>query len=233
MKFIPLQSNSKEPLKCRSWKKTMSSDPAAWQAWLAAGLNIGMPTGKVNGGIMAVDWDDRDLLAHFFRKNRDRIKAMTLTPRGGGHCFFRGEGPNAQGKPDIRGEGGYVLRPPSTIDGKPYRDVPGYELRSVEQLGEFQDMWYPTKEVKTPKPATAVTNEIRNIHRYIRGIKSIQGQHGSDECFRVACLLRDYRFSELEALAEMIAWSQECAEPEWSIKELIHKIQDAYRKVTQ
>lgn len=224
VKLIPLEPNSKEPLKGRSWKKTMSSDPAVWQQWLAAGLNIGMPTGKPNDGIMAVDYDDRESAVCFFRENRERIKAITTTPRGGAHFFFHGDGPNAHGKPDIRGTGGYVVRAGSSISGKVYRDVPGYELRSAEQLTEFQQMWYPKQKEVTNQSK----REVRNVNRYIMGIFAY-GSKGHDDAYSAACVLRDNGVPEVDALVAMYEWNKTNADPPFTMKELHHKIYDAYR----
>lgn len=228
MKLIALQPNSKKPLEGESWKKLMSADPAVWQRWLAEGLNIAMPTGSVNGGIMVVDWDSHDLAVKFFRENRKRIRAIVSTPRGGAHFYFRGNGPNAQGKPDIRGEGGYVGRPPSTIDDKPYRDVSGYEFRSVEELTEFQSCWYPTKEVHQ-----TLSKEIKNARAYIGKIVAVSGQHGHNAAFRAACRLRDAGLTEVEALAALVEWNKTNALPPFDTKSLLHKVRDAYAKVKQ
>lgn len=223
VKLIPLAPNSKLPLKHHSWKKQMTDDPAVHEQWLKAGLNIGMPTGEPNG-IMVVDYDDRDSAVRFYRENRERIKAITLTPRGGAHFYFRGDGRNAQGKPDIRGTGGYAVRR-GTISGKAYREVPGYELRSVEQLTEFQDIWYP----KRKEVAQQIRSDIRNARAYIGRIVAY-GSSGHNSAFRAACRLRDAGYSEVDALAAMVEWAQTNSDPQLSVKEVLHKVRDVFRK---
>ncbi len=80
------------------------------------------------------------------------------------------------------------------------------------------------------KPASG---KIRDPRSYIRRIVSVQGQRGSDACFRVACVLRDEGKTPEEALEYMLEWNKECALPPWTVKELIHKIRDSYAKLAR
>jgi len=45
------------------------------------------------------------------------------------------------------------------------------------------------------------------------------------------CILRDAGLSEAETLAAMIEWNQANAEPPWTVKELLHKVQDVFSKL--
>jgi len=116
---------TKEEKKIRIW----------WELWPNAA--IGMPTGQVNGiVVLDVDVDkERGIdgeasLAALLAKESSTLPATRIvkTPRGGRHWHFDplttqiknstskiGEGL------DIRGDGGYVLLPPSTVsDGRSY-----------------------------------------------------------------------------------------------------------------
>jgi hypothetical protein len=78
--------------------------------------------------------------------------AMAVTPRGGSHHWFKQNGTelrNTSGKlapgVDTRADGGYVLVPPSVVNGQPYRWVVELESRQpvvpawlAEQLGQRQ-----------------------------------------------------------------------------------------------
>lgn len=201
----------------------MTDDPAEHERWLTAGLNLGMPTGQPNG-IMVVDYDDRESAVHFFRENRARVKAIVTTPRGGAHFYFRGDGRNAQGKPDVRGTGGYAVRR-GTINGKAYREVPGYEFRSVEHLTEFQSIWYP----KRKEVDHTIRTDIRNARAYIGRIFA-HGSSGHNAAFRAACRLRDAGFSEVDALAAMVEWAHTNSDPQLSVQEVLHKVRDVFQK---
>jgi hypothetical protein len=73
------------------------------------------------------------------------VAPMATTPRGGSHRIFRQPAGKAwrctEGrlapKVDTRADGGYIVAPPSVVEGKPYRWAPGLELdETAEQLPE-------------------------------------------------------------------------------------------------
>ena len=89
-----------------------------WRRWPAA--NVAIRTGSVSG-LLVVDADDLDSLASSSANTAScRARRRSCTPRGGQHYWFRhpgGEIPSSAGKlapgVDVRGEGGYVIAPPS------------------------------------------------------------------------------------------------------------------------
>lgn len=101
-----------------------------WHKWPQA--NIGIRTGSVSG-IVVIDIDPRhdgdnslSKLEHTYRQLPDTLEAGTGS--GGRHVYFRHPGgyiPNGAGifgdGIDIRGDGGYVVAPPSIhISGRKY-----------------------------------------------------------------------------------------------------------------
>lgn len=59
---------------------------------------------------------------------------------------------------------------------------------------------------------------------------AVQGQHGSDKCFRAACVLvNDFALSESEAFEAIQPWNARC-EPPWSEKEIRHKLDGAAKQ---
>lgn len=115
------KSACRDPNQIRVW----------WKAWPLA--MIGMPTGKASG-VIVVDIDVNNRV-----DGRETLRRLgwvldgapsVRTPSGGIHFYFRCpeclEVRNSAGKLgpgiDIRGEGGYVILPPSrpTIDGIDY-----------------------------------------------------------------------------------------------------------------
>jgi hypothetical protein len=115
----------------KDWRNAATTDPefiATWWAkWPAA--NIAILTGK-RSNLLVVDLDVKNGVNGIDAYNSlglPRTEIAALTPSGGGHAYFRwpGEGYSntasriAPGV-DTRGEGGYVLVPPSSIDGLPY-----------------------------------------------------------------------------------------------------------------
>ena len=113
------------PHGCKDAKKEKRVIEAWWKRWPDA--NIGLATGSMSGGIIVIDIDideDKgiygdDSLRAWERQNGALPETWTaITGRGGNHYYYRSDKKikNATGiypGIDIRGEGGYVVAPPS------------------------------------------------------------------------------------------------------------------------
>jgi hypothetical protein len=83
------------------------------------------------------------------------------------------------------------------------------------------------------KHTSKIQDGLTTIRSMIDAIvrKRDERKDGSGACFRVACLLRDAGMTEAEALAEILAWNASgAAQPPWTVRELLHKVQDAFAK---
>ncbi len=139
---------NKKPLTPHGFKDATCNDEIIqdwWKRWPQA--NVAIPTGKVSGRVVLdVDMDKAKgkngerTLAALVTKHGDLPKTkQNRTPRDGRHIYFRHPGipiPNNTdtklGKGlDIRGDGGYVLVPPSrTADGA-YEEIDDSELADI------------------------------------------------------------------------------------------------------
>ena len=118
---FPCVPGGKEPLTSRGFKdaSTDQSKITAWRnRWPLA--NIGMPTGE-RPGVFVLDVDRLEALGELEAEIGPLPETLTVaTPRGGRHLYFRhvkGITNSPGGLPpgiDVRGEGGYVLVPPSS-----------------------------------------------------------------------------------------------------------------------
>lgn len=136
---FPIAQGGKRPLTEHGFKDA-SADPAVVANWRKQfpGANVGMPTGAVSG-IDVLDLDVKD--GRDGRKTLADLEAihgaitnapMVSTPSGGLHVYFQhrdGMRNAAERLPgvDVRGDGGYVVTPPSTIGGKAYEWVHGLD----------------------------------------------------------------------------------------------------------
>ncbi len=115
VKWLPYQDRLPLPEEVRTW----------WRRWPAA--NIAILTGKISG-LVVVDIDPRHGGDDSLRDLGDLPDTLTASTGGGGeHLYWAHPGgivPNAAGiRPgiDIRGDGGYVLAPPSShVSGRAY-----------------------------------------------------------------------------------------------------------------
>jgi hypothetical protein len=236
---IPLVKTHKKP-SAESWKEFQSRYATAVEIMGWPEGNIGIVTGSISG-LVVVDCESiAD--AKWFWENRGQTPAIAETPRGI-HLYFQHPAEpimNAQkvkdeaGQPryDIRGDGGYVVAPPSHVEKQEgvqvagdYKWRNGKQLVCVEKLPKFNPAWRPVTQTREYS-----TKRVTDGVKYIAQIRAISGQGGHNDTFRAACRLKDSEMSEAEALAAMIEWNQTNAEPPWSVAELLHKVKDAYSK---
>ena len=142
--------------------KDASSDPDVIAGWWDQWPNalIGLPTG-ITSGLVVVDVDVKHGRNGFLAL-RDRDLGCTFateTPSGGMHFFYRHPGAvvkNSTSKladgVDVRGDGGYVIFPPSiTGDGC-------YSLAIPSQVSELQGWVTDTERIEAIDMASILSN---------------------------------------------------------------------------
>jgi hypothetical protein len=153
-----------------------TDDPDRVLAWWDAvpTYNIAVATGAVSGlVVLDVDPGGAATMADLIRTHGPLPRTTAVrTPRGGWHGYYRHPGvpvPCSAGKlgrnVDVRGDGGYVLTPPSTVNGTAYtwRDDP---WPGPPALAELPAAWLelltvdpepvrPTRPATPPVPGVA------------------------------------------------------------------------------
>lgn len=129
---FPCIPDGKRPITKHGFKDA-SLDPETIREWWTRTptANVAMPT----NGLIVVDIDGKDNPWLNQRKDLGR-GPMSKTPGGGRHYFFRqpagkfwrSTAGDIAPKVDTRGNGGYVLLPPSIVGGRPYEWGPGLKL---------------------------------------------------------------------------------------------------------
>ena len=132
--YIPIDMESKKP--AIPWKQYQSlrADYYLITEWLKKGWSLGLVTGKVSG-VVVVD-DDR--VKHGLNEWGFESEVISETRSGGKHYYFKySEGVVNTANPeihvDIRGEGGYVIIPPT----KGYSWVKPPVVFSLDLLSEI------------------------------------------------------------------------------------------------
>ena len=151
---IPLKPGQKVPL-TRNGLKDASTDSDVIEAWWnqTQNANVGIVTGSDSGLVVV----DLDLGADPTELELPRTRVIR-TPSGGTHLYYSHPGDevrNSAGKlaehVDIRGDGGYVVAPPSVVDGKHYTVV-----RKFLTLAPFPtDLLLELRETSKAKEAGA------------------------------------------------------------------------------
>lgn len=125
---FPLHPKSKRPLTAHGFKDA-SVDPQVIEHWWdeTPAANIGIATGAASGGLVVIDVDVdaengkngmESLASWEAQRGSLPFTLSATTGRGGKHLYFRspmqlGNTTNQLQCIDIRGEGGYVVAPPS------------------------------------------------------------------------------------------------------------------------
>lgn len=222
--------------------KAASTEEAVIRTWWEKhwpDANIGIATGA---GLFVIDVDPH-------RGGDDSIRglpALPDTPRvstggGGFHAYLKGDGRNTSGLLgpgiDTRGDGGYVVAPPSNhISGRDYAWDVDYHLEDIP----LADMpaWVAQKlHPQAPSAPATVPGPINNekgariLDWSLRRVK--RGVGRNETGLALACQLRDNGFS-LEKAREVMALFQQkvvgLGDHQYDLDEAEHSLRQAFRK---
>lgn len=131
---FPLKPGQKTPATPNGFKDA-SLDAATITQWWEQmpRANIGIATGASSGlVVLDIDLDEAkrvngyESFAELAPEGSEQLTLGAVTPRGGTHLYYAHPGHNVQNKAgflhglDIRGDGGYILAPPSVVNGVEY-----------------------------------------------------------------------------------------------------------------
>jgi DNA-binding transcriptional ArsR family regulator len=184
-----------------------------WSKWPDA--NIGIPTGE-SSGLLVLDIDDHGSasLDALEAKHGQLPETRTVRTGGGGmHAYFRyptGSGiRNSTGKVgsglDVRGEGGYVVAPPSRTAKGPYAFLDRGPLAPSPE-------WLLDAARKPHRATTDENGAEAGATRGLDGEPIPFGRRG-DTLFRIACSLRARGCEYDRILSELRQVNQERCSP--------------------
>lgn len=223
MKLIRLAPNSKIPVKGESWKEGISDDPDEHAHWLAGGYNVGFPL-EENGRVV-VDYD-RNIEAAREHYRRTLCEVIVKTARGV-HFHYSGQTKTRKFEDgDIKGNG-YVVFPPSTVNGHQYQFIKRGELQP------FPEHLFPIIE-KEVKPTITEDDPMRRLKRAMAWMKKREG--GVDGSGRGLAMIKTCRalfqmfgLTEDQALPLILEFNERECKPPYTDKELRHKIEDSQK----
>lgn len=247
-KVFPVIENGKIPA-IGAWPQRATSDERQIEAlWTEQDpvlnvtrhkpYNIGIST----TGLLVLDVDNKGQ-----KRGSDTLAELDViyglpqtytveTPTGGYHLYFKPKaavrnsackiGPGL----DVRGDGGYVLGPGSTIDGRAYQAL--NDLPIAEAPEWLEDMAGKPVEKQQPGQVIEFLDTKPALDRakaYLDNAPpAIEGQGGDALTFRVAAKVKDFGVSELACLELMHEhWNERCS-PMWNWEELAVKVANAY-----
>ncbi len=247
-RVFPVRPGDKLPLK-KGWQSAATNDPiAAAREFDGLGANIGIATGA---GLVVIDVDCKsdkpglqslhDLQTEFGRLPQTRI---ARTPTGGLHLYFRydpavfsaGLRVNARPGIDSRGDGGYVVAPPSLTqngeyswtDERPIAQAPEWLMRLLAPK--------PTNETPASRKGDFFSDSDPVILEALRFLHlaepAVEGAGGDHHTFTIAARLRDMGITRETALLLLeTAFNPRCSPP-WESDELATKVANAYAYAT-
>lgn len=221
--------------------KDATTDPETIHGWFdVPGANLGVATGH-ESGLLVLDIDDQDSADGLQALHGDipeDAKAVR-TGRDGFHVYYAhpgGEIGNTASKLakgiDTRGDGGYVVAPPSVhANGRTYEWVDG-----GTEIYEAPAWMFARRAPKTD--GTILTGIVEDEEAWEELLEeawerlrdhgpATEGQGGDahtlNACSIVAC---DYRLTEAECKALLLDWNTTCVPP-WDESDLWTKLRNA------
>lgn len=235
-KVFPCAPNGKTPA-CLHGLKDATADMDQLRAWASENPAYNVALDPHSVGLCVVDIDGQDGETNWLDLELTRSAvpdtATVKTPRGGRHLYFRGVLPSTASKlaqhVDTRGGGaGYVLLPPSVVDGKAYAydgDCDPAELPDwiAEEAGRKHERVTAASDVALDQPG----NVARAITHLKNALPAIEGQGGDACTYALACAVLNLGVSPERAQELMEEhWNPRC-EPPWEPDELATKIANA------
>ena len=246
---FPCVSGGKAPATKHGCKDATTDEDrirAWWQKQPEA--NIGLAT----VGLIVVDVDGPENPWLADQPDRQQTLAaapLSLTPNGGRHHVFRQPVGKSWGnssgklapKVDTRGNGGYIVAPPSAVDGKAYRWAGGFELLTSPDglpepppwLVDVLDSSRARKPALSPPPPAPRTDDVeRRAVAYLDAMPpSVSGQGGHNAAYAAAtAMVHGFALAPESALALLLGHYNPRCQPPWLERELRHKVQDAAAK---
>jgi hypothetical protein len=175
---FPCQPDQKTPATPHGYRDA-TTDEHQITTWFPRNLhwNVAIATGAPGPDVL--DIDDHgpagNGYAAFAELSKtgllDGTAAYVRTPSGGLHAYFRGSAQRNGHLPahhlDFRSRGGYVLAPPSLVDGKPYRVIRTMEADGGLDWATVTGLLEPQRQITRPQPSPAPGRDLSHLARWV------------------------------------------------------------------
>jgi len=204
---IPVSGDSK--VAAVKWETYQERRPTAdeLKSWFSNGHhNLAIVCGAVSGGLAVLDIDDTALADQLADDVPLRAETtMIRTPRGGLHIYAietnaesRNDSFDVPGRHigDLRANGGYVLVPPSSINGREYSILSNTSILSVPDAHEWVVGLLKAYDIEVP-------DQLREPLNIAQAVDEMHEGNRNDSLFRTLSKLRGAGLNkeELETFA--------------------------------
>lgn len=234
---FPCVVDGKEPATAKGFHEA-TTDLDRVHAWWNENPNYNIGVVPESAGWCVVDLDpggEASWVSLLSEHGQHEPTYEVETPRGGRHLYFSGSLPSGASRlgfhVDTRGRGGYVLVPPSVVNGKTYRvlhdrdiaNVPGWIApilaeRNTKALAASGELDGPASLGRAKRLLADSTK---------RGDVAISGQGGNDRTYRLSAELLNLGLSVETAYRLLLdEWNPHC-DPPWDDMELLQIVTNA------
>ena len=173
---FPCLPGAKVPATAHGFRDA-TTDPVQITSWFGRGFgwNLAIATGAPGPDVLDIDQHGPAGNGYpaFTRLQQAGLvtgaAAYVRTPAGGMHAYFTGSdqhnGHLARHHLDFRSHGGYILAPPSQIDGQPYQLIKTLDGRSDLDWDAVTQLLEPQRPSPQPRPAS--TQDISHLARWV------------------------------------------------------------------
>jgi hypothetical protein len=175
---FPCQPHQKTPATPHGYRDA-TTDEHQITTWFTRNLhwNVAIATGVPGPDVLDVDDHGaagNGYAAYATLSNAgllDGVAAYVRTPSGGLHAYFRGSAQHNGHLPahhlDFRSRGGYVLAPPSQVDGKPYRLIRTVQADGGLDWAAVTALLEPQRQITRPQPRPAPGRDLSHLARWV------------------------------------------------------------------
>ena len=175
---FPCQAGQKAPATPHGYRDA-ATDEHQITTWFTRSLhwNVAIATGAPGPDVL--DVDDHGAAGNGYAAFAtlsnagllDGVAAYVRTPSGGLHAYFWGSAQHNGHLPahhlDFRSRGGYVLAPPSQVDGKPYRLIRTVEADGGLDWAAVTALLEPQRQITRPQPRPAPGRDLSHLARWV------------------------------------------------------------------
>jgi hypothetical protein len=175
---FPCHVGQKTPATAHGYQDA-TTDPAQITAWFTPNpvWNVAIATGAPGPDVLDVDdhGPAGNGYAAFARLTHaglvDSVAAYVRTPSGGLHAYFTGSAQRNGHLPahhlDFRSRGGYVLAPPSRVDGKPYQLIREVDADGGLDWATVTALLEPQRQIHQSQPHPAPNRDLSHLARWV------------------------------------------------------------------
>lgn len=220
-KVFPLKVNTKDGQLCKSWKKEATTNECIIRTMWKENYNVAVVTGN---GLIVIDVD--------VKNNKDGLKSIkpfletfpktfiVKTPNDGFHLWYLVDREipckvNLYEGIDIRGEGGYIIAPPSIVNDKEYKIICNAPIAKANDA-VYQFLNHKEENKQIHKFSDVIDKGCRN-----------------DTLFKMACSLHSKGISNEGILACLLKENEvRCnpSLPEDEVKGIVDSVTHRYPK---